>query len=268
MYTHTGFDMAALPERFDAREQWPDCPSLQQIRDQSNCGSCWAFAVVHAANDRLCIGTNGQNRALLSEQDMLACCSSCGFGCNGGYPSSAWSWLTKTGVVTGGSYQDTEFCYSYSMPRCVHRGDDTFYPSCKEFPSYDTPTCTRKCDSNSTHPIPYEQDKTVFGTAYSISSDNAQIMQELMTNGPISVSFTVYSDFEVYKSGIYQYTGGSRLGGHAVKLVGWGVENGIPYWTIVNSWNENWGEKGTFRIIRGRNEVGIEGSCVSGRINK
>jgi len=85
-----------------------------------------------------------------------------------------------------------------------------------------------------------------------------------MEKGSISVAFTVYEDFETYSSGIYQHKTGRSLGGHAVKLVGWGEENGTPYWTIVNSWNEAWGEKGLFRIIRGQNECGIENQAVAG----
>jgi cathepsin B len=61
---------------------------------------------------------------------------------------------------------------------------------------------------------------------------------------------------------------GAPLGGHAVKMIGWGVEdynnNLIPYWICVNSWNNLWGEGGTFRILRGSNECGIESSCVAG----
>lgn len=86
-----------------------------------------------------------------------------------------------------------------------------------------------------------------------------------MTNGPIEVSFSVYSDFETYTSGVYQHTSGSYLGGHAVKMLGWGVENGTPYWLIANSWNPSWGDKGYFKIIRGQDECGIESSAVAGK---
>lgn len=85
-----------------------------------------------------------------------------------------------------------------------------------------------------------------------------------MTHGPVEVSFDVYADFEAYKTGVYKHVTGDYLGGHAVKMIGWGVENGVKYWTIVNSWNEDWGELGTFRIVRGTNECGIEGSVVAG----
>ena len=84
-----------------------------------------------------------------------------------------------------------------------------------------------------------------------------------MTNGPIEVAFTVYEDFINYKSGVYQYHTGRALGGHAVKMVGWGVEGGVPYWILVNSWNQYWGDKGTFKIKRGTNECGIESYAVA-----
>jgi len=47
-----------------------------------------------------------------------------------------------------------------------------------------------------------------------------------MTNGPAEAAFTVYEDFLTYKSGVYKHTSGSALGGHAVKIMGWGNENG------------------------------------------
>ena len=84
-----------------------------------------------------------------------------------------------------------------------------------------------------------------------------------MTYGPVEVAFTVYEDFLTYKSGVYQHVTGDELGGHAVKMIGWGVENNTPYWTIVNSWNNGWGDNGTFKIIRGNNECGIEDSVVA-----
>ena len=47
----------SLPENFDLREQWPQCESLQEIRDQSTCGSCWAFGAAEAMSDRICIAS-------------------------------------------------------------------------------------------------------------------------------------------------------------------------------------------------------------------
>ena len=56
----------------------------------------------------------------------------------------------------------------------------------------------------------------------------------------------------------------AAIGGHAIKLLGWGVEDGTKYWIAVNSWNEDWGDNGTFKILKGTDECGIEGSACAG----
>merc|ERR1711957_75828 len=71
-------------------------------------------------------------------------------------------------------------------------------------------------------------------------------------------AFSVYGDFANYTGGIYRHTSGSMLGGHAVRIVGFGIENGEKYWKVANSWNPYWGEQGYFRITRGSNNCGIE----------
>lgn len=86
-----------------------------------------------------------------------------------------------------------------------------------------------------------------------------------MSFGPVETGFTVYEDFPAYKSGVYSHQTGKSLGGHAVKFIGWGVEKDVPYWIVANSWNDDWGEKGFFRIKRGNNECGIENSVVAGQ---
>jgi cathepsin B len=92
------------------------------------------------------------------------------------------------------------------------------------------------------------------------------MQRELMEKGTLSVSLSVYEDFEYYSSGVYSHVYGPYLGGHAIKMVGWGVDNGVEYWTCVNSWNDSWGEKGTFRIKRGNDECGIESGVVAGDV--
>jgi len=77
----------------------------------------------------------------------------------------------------------------------------------------------------------------------------------------METSFNVYSDFMNYKSGIYQHTSGYLEGGHAIKILGWGVEGGVDYWICANSWGTSWGEDGFFRIAYG--ECGID-SAVYG----
>ena len=48
-------------------------------------------------------------------------------------------------------------------------------------------------------------------------------------------------------AGVYRHTSGSALGGHAVKILGYGVENGEKYWLVANSWNSDWGDAGLYR---------------------
>lgn len=64
--------------------------------------------------------------------------------------------------------------------------------------------------------------------------------------------------------GVYQHTSGGELGGHAIRILGWGTENGTPYWLVANSWNSDWGDKGYFKILRGKDECGIEGEIAAG----
>jgi cathepsin B len=85
-----------------------------------------------------------------------------------------------------------------------------------------------------------------------------------MNHGPVEAAFTVFEDFLLYKTGVYKHITGSALGGHAVKLMGWGVENGTKYWLLANSWNTDWGDNGFFKILRGKNECGIESELVAG----
>lgn len=84
-------------------------------------------------------------------------------------------------------------------------------------------------------------------------------MTQLMQKGPLSTAFSVYADFPTYKSGVYKHHSGSMLGGHAVEFIGWGVDGSQKYWLVKNSWNEDWGDGGLFKIARGTNECGIEG---------
>lgn len=70
-------------------------------------------------------------------------------------------------------------------------------------------------------------------------------------------------DFENYVSGVYKHVSGALMGGHAIKITGWGVDGTTAYWKIANSWNPYWGENGYFRIVRGTDECGIEDDVVA-----
>lgn len=238
-----------VPDSFDARHQWSNCPSIQEIRDQSNCGSCWAFATAEAISDRTCIASNGTVTEDLSAQDILSCCNNCGDGCEGGYPSKAWEFWVKEGVCTGGLHNGTG-CKPYTIPP-RHHGE----------PYRFTPVCKWKCKK---HGMSYMSSKRYGRFAYSITTEK-RIQKEIMQRGPVGASFTVYSDFPSYKSGVYQAHSRDVLSGHAVKILGWGSENAVPYWLCANSWNTEWGEDGFFRILRGSNHCGIEANVIGGQ---
>jgi cathepsin B len=262
---------SAVPESFDVRDKWPQCASVVgRVRDQSNCGSCWAFGSTEALNDRRCIATGDAN-IILSPEDTLACCTGleCGLsmGCNGGQPAGAWRWFTENGVSTGGDYADVgkgTTCKPYSMESCAHHvTPPEGMVACDTLPEYKTPECTNTC-SEKNYGTPYTKDKYLAKSHYKIDAENMQ--KELMEKGTLSVAMTVYEDFETYSSGVYQHVTGKSLGGHAIKMIGWGVENGTPYWLCVNSWNPTWGEGGMFKILRGKDECGIESSVVAGEV--
>lgn len=65
--------------------------------------------------------------------------------------------------------------------------------------------------------------------------------------------------------GVYERTPlAVPMGSQSVKLIGWGKENGVPYWLMVNSWGPQWGDKGLFKIRRGKNHCGVESSPTAG----
>jgi len=276
-----------IPDEFDSATNWPKCATvINDIRDQSNCGCCWAFAGASAASDRLCIATNGTIAVPLSAQDVCFCSSM--DGCGGGQITTPWDHIHSNGAVTGGQQKFTGtgpdpdpfagkgFCSQFSLPHCHHhgpQGNDPFpaenKPGC---PSASSPSCPRKCDASASGDHKdFSSDKYTFargsgrrllggggGGAVQKASGEEGIQKAIMAGGPVETAFTVYSDFANYVSGIYHHVSGGVEGGHAVRIVGWGVENGNKYWKVANSWNPYWGEKGYFRIKRGNSECGIE----------
>ncbi|XP_074600471.1 cathepsin B-like [Brevipalpus obovatus] len=242
-----------IPDTFDARTQWPECPTIGLIRDQGGCGSCWAFGAVEAMSDRICIASKGQIIKNVSAEDLLDCCETCGSGCGGGYPSAAWYFWQSEGIVSGGLYEG-DGCMPYSIAPCEHHVKGP-RPNCTEHP---TPQCVQQCQPG--YPKSYSEDKTFGGEPYSIAGNGQvqQIQTEILQNGPVESGFIVYDDFPNYKSGVYVQTSQNPLGGHAIKILGWGTEDGVDYWLVANSWNTDWGDKGFFKIRRGTDECGIE----------
>jgi len=219
-------------------------------------GSLCSFCPTRAASDRVCIGTNGTNKTPVSSNDLISCCFDCGYGCEGGWPDEAFQTWVDSGIVSGSGYVADQGCSPYPFAPCEHHSKKTKYPAC---PSdiYDTPNCKSKCQPSYTSHA-YSQDKLYGKVPAYYSNDNEAVQTEIMTNGPVVFTYDVYADFLNYVSGVYKHTTGDFLGGHAVRCIGWGEENGTPYWLIANSWNEDWGVDGYFKIIRGEDNCGIE----------
>jgi cathepsin B len=159
----------------------------------------------------------------------MVSCDSWNMGCNGGILPWAWSYLTTTGIVS-------DACFPYQSAEGT------------------APSCTKTCADGSAWKK-YKCKKVVSASGVD------KIKSELYTNGPLETGFTVYEDFMSYKSGIYAHTTGDQLGGHAVKIVGYGVENGVGYWTCANSWGDKWGESGFFKIKQG--DCGIDSAAYA-----
>jgi len=265
-----GLAAVEIPAKFDSETNWPQCAKvIGDIRDQSMCGCCWAFAGAEAASDRMCIATNASVMVPLSAQDVCFCASD--DGCQGGQIDTPWQYISDGGAVSGGQYQGTGpfgkgMCSDFSLPHCHHHGPQGKDPYPAEgtpgCPSQQSPQCPSKCDADAAADHKdFSTDKYTFtGDVVSASGVN-DIQQLIMAGGPVETAFTVYSDFENYAGGIYHATSSKSVGGHAVRIVGWGAEDGVNYWKVANSWNPYWGEKGYFRIKFG--DSGIDDAVTA-----
>lgn len=221
--------VSAVPDNFDGRVTFGKC--IHPVRNQEQCGSCWAFSASEVLSDRFCIATHGKIDVVMSPQTLVSC-DSTNMGCQGGYLDAAWEFINENGIAS-------DVCEPYTSGAGV------------------TGTCPKTCSDGSA--VKYFK-----ASSYKQVSGVSQIQTEIMTNGPVQVAFQVYQDFMSYSSGVYHHVSGSLLGGHAVEAVGWGVENNTPYWLIKNSWSDTWGIQGYFKIVRGSDECGIESSVYTG----
>lgn len=212
-----------LPEEYDFRKEYPTC-NVGGIKDQGSCGGCWAFAASEALQHRFCSHSKGEQRPNLSPQNLLSCDKS-SYGCNGGRRQTTWDFFKINGIVTEECFPFTS--YSGTVEKCVTQ--------CK----------------NGQEWKPYKI------STYGNFTTPAQIKEELYKNGPVHTGFQVYGDFLNYKGGIYRHVSGWAQGGHAVVFVGYGVEDGVNYWIVQNSWGPNWGESGYFRIKMGECQIDV-----------
>ena len=247
-----------LPEAYDVRDHYK-CDSFYDIRDQRGCGGCWAFATSEVISDRYCINSKGKNQLLFSEMELLTCCKNTSdspiAGCDGGDEQLAFHYWIKTGLPT---------------------------KSCKEFlfgenetvePYSNKLKCLTKCSNTN---INIERYKGSFQSF--ISGGEEEIKREIYFNGPVTAAFNATVDFQNYwiytlpKDPNATFEGKCSTGkvNHSVKIIGWGKNETTnqKYWLCVNSWGKSGANKGIFRIIRGKNNCGIESNINAGYINE
>jgi len=236
---------AAVPTNFDARTQWPGCANF--ILNQEQCGSCWDFCSVESFADRMRITGEVASGTIISPEPILDCSLE---GCSGGNPSVAWKWMINNGDTTC-----TKQCFSGCQPYDSGAGT--------------SPKCHKgTCDSGANWPATY------FGGSFKSLPKGAisTFQSELQAYGPLQACYTVYNNFytffDSHPQGIYTSASGGVVGGHCVKLIGWGVSSGTNYWLFANSWDTTWGDSGYFKMERGTDLCGIEDQISEGFTQK
>merc|ERR1711972_1004795 len=207
---------SSIPDSFD----WRSKGAVNKVKDQAQCGSCWAFSTV--ANIEGVNFVKTQKLLSLSEQQLVDCDKKSDQGCQGGLPSNAFEYLisTKTGLEAESKY-----------PYTARDG-----------------TCRAQ-----------KADELVFLSSWKqISTDENQIAAALVQYGPLSIGINA-GPMQWYRGGIanpWNVLCNPRAIDHGVAIVGFGSEP-AKYWKIRNSWGARWGEKGYYRIVRGVNKCGL-----------
>jgi cathepsin L len=205
--------VSELPDSVD----WRTKGIITPVKNQGACGSCWAFGAVASIESNLIQNTG--KTVILSTQNVVSCsknpqhCGGTG-GCGGSTAELAFATVSQTGIATEAAY-----------PYVAQTG------TCKE-----TVPKTAKID----------------GFVQLPENNYTALMNAIATIGPQAVNVAANS-WGSYRSGIF--TGCPSFSSnivinHVVQLVGYGVDNGRPYWLIRNSWGASWGEQGYMRLDR------------------
>lgn len=197
---------------------WRDHGAVNAIKDQGQCGSCWAFSTVANVEG---VGSVETGKLLnLSEQQLMDCDSADG-SCNGGLPSNAFQFMIDHGMGL-----ESESAYPYKAKDA---------------------TCSKVAS----------QEKAFITAWHQINTDETQIAAAVQQYGPLSIGINA-NTFQFYTGGVSDplFCNPAALD-HGVAIVGFGTDNGKDYWTIRNSWGTSWGEAGYIRMVRGKGACGL-----------
>jgi len=229
---------STMPKEFD----WSNSSAqdfLEPVMDQADCGSCYAASSVRMLTARHKISMNNTDLLPWSISFPLHC-SEYNQGCKGGYGFLLSKWSSDVGLLPA-------TCMRYNTAG-----------SCKLECNLDTLPGKRYRVAN------HRYVGSFYGKA------NARLIQEeLYRNGPLAIGLEPDDDFMFYSEGVYKSSKKSSRTNltapieweqvdHGVLLVGWGEEDGQPYWRVQNSWGPDWGEDGFFKIARGVDEAAVE----------
>jgi cathepsin L len=211
-----------IPDEVD----WRDKGYVTPVKNQGQCGSCWAFSTTGSLEGQMFKKTGKLPN--LSEQQLVDCVSKFGNqGCNGGLMDQAFKYIKANEGI------DTEKSYPYEGRN-------------------------GKCRFNNAT-IGGE----VHGYTDVKSGSEDDLTNAIATVGPISVAIDAsHMSFQFYRSGVYKpWFCGNKMSSldHGVLAVGYGKYSGkTPYYWVKNSWGATWGIKGFIRMVRNdNNKCGI-----------
>ncbi|KDP23984.1 hypothetical protein JCGZ_25372 [Jatropha curcas] len=202
-------NVTAVPSSMDWRKKGAVTP----IKDQGQCGSCWAFSAVAAVEGITQLTT--QKLISLSEQELVDCDTKGeDQGCQGGLMDDAFKFIeTNQGLTTEANYP--------------YEGSDG--------------TCNSNKEANHAAKITGYED---------VPANNEAALLKAVAKQPVSVAIDAGGyEFQFYSSGIFTGDCGTELD-HGVAAVGYGVSQGTNYWLVKNSWGTQWGEEGYIRMQR------------------